>query len=108
MVPVLLQPFLWMSEGQWVRKPFEDMLRLMDSKTRNFCPSDAKAARFQASLSSWVLPRGTVPAQPSNGFFLISLRTIRYCPILGKCCVFSESTGLSFLLFALRLRTHML
>jgi len=24
------------SEGQWVRKPFEGMLRLIGSKTRNF------------------------------------------------------------------------
>ncbi len=30
--------FSVISEGQWVRKPFEGMLRLMDSKTRNFCP----------------------------------------------------------------------
>jgi hypothetical protein len=44
------------------------MLRLLDSKTRIFCPSEAKNARFQASLSSpaW---RGTMPVQPSNGFF---------------------------------------
>ena len=28
------------SEGQWVRKPFEGMLRHMDSKTHNFCPSE--------------------------------------------------------------------
>ena len=45
------------------------MLRLLDSKTRIFCPSEAKNARFQASLSSPVW-RGTVPAQPSNGFFI--------------------------------------
>jgi hypothetical protein len=38
------------------------------SKTRIFCPSEAKNARFQASLSSPVW-RGTMPAQPSNGFF---------------------------------------
>ena len=101
------------SEGQWVRKPFEGMLRHMDSKTHNFCPSEhlgggtaplspfrrsphsahgslspllgqdlysrpatkrayplgipndlcpmqstnqTKAARFQASLSSWTFP----------------------------------------------------
>jgi hypothetical protein len=43
-------------------------LRLAGSKTRNFCPSEAKVARFQASLSS-PFGRGTVPAQPSNGFF---------------------------------------
>jgi len=36
-------------------------------KTHNFCPSEAKAARFQASLSS-PPRRGTMPAQPSNGF----------------------------------------
>ena len=37
-------------------------------KTRIFYPSEVKDARFQASLSSpfW---RGTLPAQPSNGFF---------------------------------------
>jgi hypothetical protein len=45
------------------------MLRLLDSKTRIFCPSEAKNARFQASLSS-PFGRGTVPAQPSNGFFI--------------------------------------
>jgi hypothetical protein len=28
------------------------MLQLLDSKTRIFCPSEAKNARFQASLSS--------------------------------------------------------
>jgi len=42
-------------------------LRLDASKTRRFCPSEAKAARFQASLSS-PFGRGTMPAQPSNGF----------------------------------------
>jgi hypothetical protein len=42
-------------------------IRLGVSKTRGLCPSEAKTARFQASLSSpfW---RGTMPAQPSNGF----------------------------------------
>jgi hypothetical protein len=40
----------------------------LGSKTRRFCPSEAKAARFQASLSS-PCRRGTMPAQPSNGFF---------------------------------------
>jgi hypothetical protein len=45
------------------------MLWLLDSKTRIFCPSEAKNARFQASLSSPVW-RGTMPAQPSNGFFI--------------------------------------
>jgi hypothetical protein len=43
-------------------------LRPAGSKTRNFCPSEAKVARFQASLSS-PFGRGTMPAQPSNGFF---------------------------------------
>jgi hypothetical protein len=42
-------------------------LRLSVTKTRRFCPSEAKAARFQASLSS-PFGRGTMPAQPSNGF----------------------------------------
>ncbi|MGB2844149.1 MAG: hypothetical protein WBC02_04790 [Candidatus Aminicenantaceae bacterium] len=44
-----------LNSGQWIQK------------TRNFCPSESKAARFQASLSSpsW---RGTMPALPSNGF----------------------------------------
>jgi hypothetical protein len=42
-------------------------IRLGVSKTRRFCPSEAKAARFQASLSS-PFGRGTMPAQPSNGF----------------------------------------
>ncbi|MGB2845349.1 MAG: hypothetical protein WBC02_10880 [Candidatus Aminicenantaceae bacterium] len=34
-----------------MKKPFEGELRSAGSKTRNFCPSEAKAARFQASLS---------------------------------------------------------
>jgi hypothetical protein len=42
-------------------------LRLGVSKTRRLCPSEAKPARFQASLSS-PFGRGTMPAQPSNGF----------------------------------------
>ena len=46
------------------RKPW---LRLGVSKTRRLCPSEAKPARFQASLSS-PFGRGTMPAQPSNGF----------------------------------------
>jgi hypothetical protein len=43
-------------------------LRLGSSKTRRLCPSEAKPARFLASLSS-PFGRGTMPAQPSNGFF---------------------------------------
>jgi len=43
------------NSGQWIQK------------TRNFCPSESKAARFQASLSS-PSRRGTMPALPSNGF----------------------------------------
>jgi len=42
-------------------------IRLGVSKTRRLCPSEAKPARFQASLSS-PFGRGTMPAQPSNGF----------------------------------------
>jgi hypothetical protein len=42
-------------------------IRLGASKTRRLCPSEAKPARFQASLSS-PFGRGTMPAQPSNGF----------------------------------------
>ncbi|MBL7083688.1 MAG: hypothetical protein ISS41_08675 [Candidatus Aminicenantes bacterium] len=34
-----------------MKKPFEGELRSAGSKTRNFCPSEAKAARFQVSLS---------------------------------------------------------
>jgi hypothetical protein len=49
-----------------LRKPFE-WLWLSGSKTRRLCPSEAKPARFQASLSS-PFGRGTMPAQPSNGF----------------------------------------
>ncbi|MBL7082312.1 MAG: hypothetical protein ISS41_01620 [Candidatus Aminicenantes bacterium] len=45
-----------LSSGQWIQK------------TRNFCPSESKAARFQASLPS-PSRRGTMPALPSNGFF---------------------------------------
>jgi len=41
-------------------------LRLGASKTRRLCPSEAKPAGFQASLSS-TFGRGTMPAQPSNG-----------------------------------------
>ncbi|MGB2763703.1 MAG: hypothetical protein WBC20_04750 [Candidatus Aminicenantaceae bacterium] len=50
-----------------MKKPFEGELRSAGSKTRNFCPSESKAARFQASLSS-PLWRGTMPDLPSNGF----------------------------------------
>ena len=58
-----------MKGSMWVwRKPFEGKLWPVSSKTHNFCPSEAKDARFQASLSS-LLRRGTMPAQPSNGFF---------------------------------------
>jgi len=57
-----------MKGSRWVlRKPFEGKLWPVSLKTHNFCPSEAKAARFQASLSS-PLRRGTMPAQPSNGF----------------------------------------
>jgi len=50
-------------------------------KTRNFCPSESKAARFQASLSS-PSRRGTMPTQPSNGFshplpFVYALNRLR-------------------------------
>jgi len=43
------------SSGQWI------------AKTRRFCPSEPKTARFQASLSS-PFGRGTMPAQPSIRF----------------------------------------
>ncbi len=44
------------------RKPFE-WLRQGGEKARRFCPGEAKAARFKASLSS-PFGRGTMPAQP--------------------------------------------
>jgi hypothetical protein len=58
------------------------VLRLLDSKTRLFCPSEANEARFQASLSSrfW---RGTMPAPPSNGFFNPKA-------LAGFFCLFSQ------------------
>jgi len=49
-------------------------LGLAGSKTRGLCPSEAKLARFQASLSSpylrdcFVASLLATPAQPSNGF----------------------------------------
>jgi len=43
-------------------------LWLLSLKTHSFFPSEEKTARFQASLSS-PPRRGTMPAQPSNGFF---------------------------------------
>jgi hypothetical protein len=49
-------------------------VRLGTSKTRRLCPSEAKPARFQASLSSpfrrdcFVASLLATPAQPSNGF----------------------------------------
>jgi len=49
-----------------LREPFE-WLRLNGPKTRRFCSGETKAARFQASLSS-PFGRGTLHAQPSNGF----------------------------------------
>ena len=59
------------------------MLRLLDSKTRIFNPSEAKNARFQASLSSpaW---RGTMPVQPSNGFFTHKLSQIMGTDFAGE------------------------
>ena len=65
-----------------MRKPFEGMLRLMDSKTRHFCPSESKAARFQASLSSWGIPsrnrarsafKRFFPHKPSHSRVLFSV-----------------------------------
>jgi hypothetical protein len=52
-----------------MKKAFFVMERIMlgISKTRRLCPSRAKPARFQASLSS-PFGRGIMPAQPSNGF----------------------------------------
>ena len=59
--------YLSRAKAKW----FENrMLRSVSSKTRSFCPSETKAARFQAPLSS-PFGRGTMPAQPSNGFFTI-------------------------------------
>ncbi|MBL7084295.1 MAG: hypothetical protein ISS41_11800 [Candidatus Aminicenantes bacterium] len=72
-----------------MKKPFEGELRSAGSKTRNFCPSEAKAARFQASLSS-PSRRGTMPAQPSNGFsYLLAFAKFKYLNSWGKSCVFS-------------------
>jgi hypothetical protein len=49
--PDLFLTILLFSEGKWVKKPFEGKFRLMGSAARPFCPSEAKGARFQASLS---------------------------------------------------------
>ena len=45
------------------------MLRFMDSKTRSFCPSESKAARFQASLSSWAYPSRNLARSAFKRFF---------------------------------------
>jgi hypothetical protein len=73
------------------------MLRLLDSKTHIFFPSEEKDTRFQASLSS-LLQFGTMPAPPSNGFFHPkAFAKYKHLFRWGKSCVFSESIGLSFL-----------
>ncbi|MGB2764294.1 MAG: hypothetical protein WBC20_07760 [Candidatus Aminicenantaceae bacterium] len=78
-------------------------LRSAGSKTRSFCPSEAKAARFQASLSS-PSRRGTMPALPSNGFFyLLAFAKFKYLNSWDKSCVFFESIGLSLYILAARL-----
>jgi hypothetical protein len=51
------------------------------SKTRKLCPSEAKLARFQASLSS-PFGRGTMPAQPSNG--LLTTQPRLFIKMVGK------------------------
>ena len=67
----------------------------------DLCPVQAtnqtKDARFQASLSSWVLPSRNHSRSAFKRFFPMSLRIIRYCSLLRKSCVFSESTGRSIL-----------
>jgi len=40
----------------WVKKSFKEKLCPVRSKTHNFCPSEAKVARFQSLLSSWCHP----------------------------------------------------
>jgi hypothetical protein len=57
-----------LGEGYMGKNREKGKLRPVASKTHNFCPSEAKVVRFQASLSS-PSRRGTMPAQPSNGFF---------------------------------------
>jgi len=63
------------------------------SKTRSFCPSESKATRFQASLSSPPL-RGTVPAQPSNGFFTHWPSLNKIFSLLGQILRVFESASL--------------
>ncbi len=81
-----------------LRKPFE-RLRLSGSKTRRFCPSESKAARFQASLSS-PFGRGTMPAQPSIRFFHHSAFASRN--IIGLCVFETPSLIYYFVYLLLR------
>jgi hypothetical protein len=74
--------------SSWVLRKIFEWLRLSGSKARRFCPSEAKAARFQASLSS-PFGRGTMPAQPSNGF--LTTQPVPY----NKSLHFFETTSLS-------------
>jgi len=89
-----------------VKKPFEGELRSAGSKTRNFCPSEAKAARFQASLSQ----NRDCPYFVNHArfafkrfFYLLAFAKLKYLYCWGKSCVFSESTGLSLYILAGRL-----
>jgi hypothetical protein len=59
------------------------MLRLLDSKTRIFCPSEAKTARFQASLSS-PAERNRAPSAFKRFFPPKSLRRAWVLILLGQ------------------------
>ncbi|MGB2764935.1 MAG: hypothetical protein WBC20_11035 [Candidatus Aminicenantaceae bacterium] len=89
-----------------MKKPFEGELRSAGSKTRNFCPSESKAARFQASLSQ----NGSCTHFVNHArfafkrfFYLLAFAKLKYLYRWGKSCVFSESTGPSLYILAARL-----
>ncbi len=80
------------SEGQWGENR---LLRLLDSKTPIFFPSDEKDARFQAPLSS-PAERNRARSAFKRFFLPKSLRKREVLIFWGKSGVFSESTVLSF------------
>ena len=57
---MVLFHFVWVKHVSYIIREYsrmdvatiEERLRLYGSKTRNFCPSESKAIRFKASLSS--------------------------------------------------------
>ena len=71
------------------------MLRLLDSKTRIFFPSEEKDTRFQASLSS-PLERNHARSAFKRFFSPVSLRRIRVLISLGQSLRVSDALSLIY------------